>query len=307
MQIPYVRRSFATVTRLPLLARRQVRDPRKKPRGAARLLDKLVRLAWRVRRILPASGELEFRTTAGRAVAVRIDGRKHHFIDYASRDAHGGYEPAETALIDAMLPHAKTFYDIGTNWGYFTWLAATNRAFAGRVFAFEIHPAVVGELRAMLAQTPFGNVEVMPFGLSERSGEVGITVGRQDHLTRVSEDGAKRRVSVPVRALDELSALPPPDLIKMDVEDHELAVVRGGAGLFAGHRPAVLFECRDPETADAKELIRFFHDADYVLFRLGEKDGMLSLNRVASDSPGGIPAPSNLFAVPEERIAHWLG
>lgn len=123
----------------------------------------------------------------------------------------------------------------------------------------------------------------------------------------IPQSVGNRLRGLPVRALDELSALPPPDLIKMDVEDHELAVVRGGAGLFAGHRPAVLFECRDPETADAKELIRFFHDADYVLFRLGEKDGMLSLNRVASDSPGDIPAPSNLFAVPEERIAHWLG
>ena len=105
MEITAIPRSFATVTRLPFLARCQVRDPARKLRGLRRLSDKLVRQAWRIRRFLPASGEIGFRCTDGRMIVVRIDGRKHHFIDYASREVHGGYEPAESALIDALLPH----------------------------------------------------------------------------------------------------------------------------------------------------------------------------------------------------------
>lgn len=129
MEIRIERRQFATIARLPYLARLQVRDPGVKPRGLDRLVSKAARSAWTLlhyRLGLPARGEMTFTFAAGKSARVGIDAARALYIDYASRDAHGGYEPAETLLIDAILPKIRVFYDIGADWGYYSWLAATS-------------------------------------------------------------------------------------------------------------------------------------------------------------------------------------
>ena len=48
-------------------------------------------------------------------------------------------------------------------------------------------------------------------------------------------------IEVPLKQLDSLD-LPPPSVIKIDVEDHEVAVLKGGQRLLTENRPAILFE-----------------------------------------------------------------
>ncbi len=50
-------------------------------------------------------------------------------------------------------------------------------------------------------------------------------------------------VRVDVRRLDDLE-LPPPDVVKIDVEDHEGEVIEGARRVFAASRPVVIFENR---------------------------------------------------------------
>ena len=66
-------------------------------------------------------------------IDVEIDARRSLYIDYASRDSHAGYEPNESLLIDALIPKARVFYDIGANCGYF-FLAGSDQpgGFPGR-------------------------------------------------------------------------------------------------------------------------------------------------------------------------------
>jgi FkbM family methyltransferase len=63
------------------------------------------------------------------------------------------------------------------------------------------------------------------------------SLSRQQRLQR-------RGVRIRVLTLDELARrLPgPPRLIKVDVEGHELAVLRGGSALLAERRPLLIFE-----------------------------------------------------------------
>lgn len=46
-----------------------------------------------------------------------------------------------------------------------------------------------------------------------------------------------------VDALVQAGAIPPPDVVKLDVEGAEMRLLSGAADTFAAHRPAMLFEC----------------------------------------------------------------
>lgn len=305
MELPVDRRRFATVSRLLPLARLQVRDPAVKPRGARRIIVKTGRAVWNLlhaRAGLSARGILELVSSDGRAVPVFIDVSKAPYIDYASRDAHGGYEPAETLLIDALLPKIGTFYDIGANWGYFTWLAATNRNFGGRIYSFEISPQLVTELRSTLAAGGFDNVELLPFGLSDREGTAQITRERNGHLTRVVAPGTASTRNVAVRSMDGLD-LPPPDLIKIDVEDHEHAVLTGGSRVIASNRPGILLECRDAATPDMTAVFEQLRRAGYLFHAVGLSDKGVRLEPVA---PETLEKACNLFAAPKDRLEAWF-
>ncbi|RLM67941.1 FkbM family methyltransferase [Halorubrum sp. Atlit-8R] len=71
--------------------------------------------------------------------------------------------------------------------------------------------------------------------------------------------------SVPVRRLDDLvegvgdegedgvGAVPPPDAIKVDVEGHEAAVLRGATATLATHRPLLVVEVHETAEAAAED------------------------------------------------------
>jgi FkbM family methyltransferase len=70
--------------------------------------------------------------------------------------------------------------------------------------------------------------------------------------------------SVPVRRLDDLvegvgdegadgvDPVPPPDAIKVDVEGHETAVLRGATATLAAHRPLLVVEVHEAGDAEAE-------------------------------------------------------
>jgi FkbM family methyltransferase len=310
MFIAAARRRFAGITEMPPLARAQIRDPAIKPRGARRLLSKAAQTLSHIlnsRLGLSAEGTLEFTCTDGRTIRTRIDAANSVYIDYQSREEHGGYEPTETLLVDFLLPKIAGFYDIGANWGYFTWLAATNSSFKGEIFSFEISPAMNAELRSILSASSFERIRLHRFGLSDRSGMVSISTPTHAHLTQiVSATGAKTTLAE-VRCLDELTLHPPPDLIKIDVEDHEYAVLRGAADLVARYRPGILFECRDPTSTDSASLFAFLFRNGYIVAILAPAPGGFSLSAAKTGDLPRIPTACALFAAPAERLTAWFG
>ena len=308
MHINSKRRRFASITHLPWLSRMQVRDPDLKPAGLRRLRVKFVRLAWTIlyRRLgLKSAGRMTFSTRDGRTIDVEIDATRSLYIDYASRDSHAGYEPNESLLIDALIPKAGVFYDIGANWGYFSWLAATNPGFSGRIFSFEISPDMVTELTSTRDRAGFSAVEIMPFGLSDRTGRVPISNERNGHLNRVVNSTAQRAVQAPVRRLDEVD-IPPPDLIKLDVEDHEHAVILGARKILGAASPAILFECRDAGTPDSLAVFSLLSEMGYIFHEVGAEADGVRLNPIDPAKPGFAIRGGNIFACTQERLHTWI-
>jgi FkbM family methyltransferase len=134
----------------------------------------------------------------------------------------------------------SVFVDVGANFGYFSILAAnliSNRR-SGRVFAFEPNP----KLAALLRRNIEVNWSIAPVMLAEAAvtdvvGEVTLHVpvahGANASLT-ASPDHDCTPVIVPAIRLDDaIPADTSVDIIKIDVEGHELSVLRGARAVIA--------------------------------------------------------------------------
>jgi FkbM family methyltransferase len=162
------------------------------------------------------------------------------------RAAFKQHEP-ERALLPALCDPARIGLDIGAALGAYTW--PLSRLCAGCV-AFEPNP----EQSRYLARALGGKARVESLALSDHEGEVELVIplghgGSQAGLATIAPgawlDGVPvQRVTVAMRTLDSFN-LAPAGFIKLDVEGHELAVLRGASRLLARDQPCLLVELEE--------------------------------------------------------------
>lgn len=133
-------------------------------------------------------------------------------------------------------------WDVGAHTGLYALLAARAGA---RVVAFEPLEGNRGWMdRNLRVNGLQASVQVVPFALSSRSGTGRWAPEASGMQGRLSPEGA---LEVAVCTADELD-VPPPDVLKLDVEGAELDVLRGAERLLAERRPVVFVETHDPVT-----------------------------------------------------------
>ena len=84
-----------------------------------------------------------------------------HKLDNAERRAE---MPPEKTLLDAGLRPCDTFLDIGCGIGYFSLAAVNIVGPKGKVYATDISPIMLAELRSKIAAAGIFNIEVMQAG-----------------------------------------------------------------------------------------------------------------------------------------------
>lgn len=149
----------------------------------------------------------------------------------------GNYERPLADQLWSSLSPGDVFYDIGANAGYYTLLGSRAVGPEGEVKAFEPVPENVSKLMHHLLLNGIANVDVFEVALLDRSGRVCLALDDGSTQARLSSDGT---LAVEGRTLDVLD-LSPPDVVKMDVEGAEAAVLRGGIETIREHRPLVFF------------------------------------------------------------------
>ena len=155
---------------------------------------------------------------------------------------------APTDLILGLVPRGRNAVDVGANRGVYTcWMA--KRAVA--VDAFEPQPALADYIR----RAHLRNVRVFETALSDHEGSARFLVPADDgqaRLASVDRDAAmlpiaerdlevKEELGVQMRTLDSFR-LQDVGFLKIDVEGHELAVLRGAAETIARCRPVIFVE-----------------------------------------------------------------
>ncbi len=251
------------------LARATMVPPGTKPRGLPRLRHKLAKLAFEVVHQqfgIVAPGRLRIARPRPREIAV--DCANTGFADFALRHAADGcYEPETSALFSALADRIAVAFDIGANWGYFSVLLGTHPAFRGRIHAFEIVPRTFSDLDAVISGAGLARtVTCHAFGLSDHDGEADLLPSRHSVLSRIAPHGAGT-IPVAVRRLDGLD-LPRPDLVKLDVEGHEFAVLRGFERGLAQAKPFVVFESWLGESSKMDEPLGYLEQRGYSFYRL---------------------------------------
>ena len=201
----------------------------------------------------------------GPAAGLRFHGGKAGYLLGAS-------EPAvQAALVDHLNP-GDVIYDVGANVGYMSVLAARLVGPAGRVECFEPLPANIDVLRRNLESNDFANFAIHEVAVSDHDGHVRMSLGDGLRMGngQIVQTTDQATIEVPVQRLDGLR-LRAPQLVKVDVEGVELAVLRGMAETLAAHRPTIIVELHG---VDDKAVAAFLRTAGYEPTQLDDGGGM---------------------------------
>jgi FkbM family methyltransferase len=148
---------------------------------------------------------------------------------------HGVWEPGETALLLQWLAPGMTFIDIGAHVGYYTLLGARRVGPSGLVLAFEPGPRNYELLLANVWRNGFTNVVCFPWAVSDHVGFLDLFLDdRNTGDNRTFPSPGRRCARVRAVALDALPSIRPPiDVVKIDVQGSEDAVIAGMGDLLA--------------------------------------------------------------------------
>jgi FkbM family methyltransferase len=158
--------------------------------------------------------------------------------------ATGSWEPHLVACFRRICRRGSIAFDIGANVGYHTLMLAQLVGSDGVCYAFEPNSENCRLILLSAEQNQLSNVKLIPIALSDRPGwayfspHVGSNGG---FATRDAELSDGSGVVVPVFILDDLQ-LPPPDLIKVDVEGAEYRALKGAEKSIGRSRPAIISE-----------------------------------------------------------------
>ena len=150
-----------------------------------------------------------------------------------------GKEKLTTAVFKQAVKEGATVVDIGANIGYFTLLAARLVGKSGKVYAFEPEPGNYEVVLKNISLNGYDQVTPVQKAVSHKKGKVKLYLSSTDvgaHTLREHHDhwqfDTKQSgdfVEVETVTMDEFfkDKLHPIDVIKMDCEGSEMAVLLG--------------------------------------------------------------------------------
>ncbi|MGI8714010.1 MAG: FkbM family methyltransferase [Solirubrobacteraceae bacterium] len=228
----------------------------------------------------------------------------------------GVFEIVTTEVCARLAAAGELAVDVGANYGYMTSVLTTAVGPGGRVLAFEPNGVVHRWLVANVARwRAIGVTTVQAYeqAVSDAVGTailaIPLTTSANDGLATLETDGRpsaadSRLVKVETVSLD--SALGPASVgvMKIDIEGHELAALRGASRLLDTHRIRdILFE---DHQAWPNETTRLLEGAGYELFDLSAGPlGVRLLTPGGSSAPPSWDAPMRLATTDPDR-AHSL-
>jgi FkbM family methyltransferase len=192
----------------------------------------------------------------------------------------GEYEPVQTRLYLSFLPEDGVAVDVGANFGWYTCHFADHVGPKGRVFAFEPLPEFHSilrrnlELNGLLERAELvskavsdredGSLEMFRFETLPAGHASAYSLGREDAVP----------LAVDVTTIDQsLSHLTRVDLMKLDIEGHELAALRGARATLSRLQPVVCFEVNVECLAAPLELEGELRALGYSKFLRASGDG----------------------------------
>jgi FkbM family methyltransferase len=176
-------------------------------------------------------------------------GRFRWRIDPLTSQRHllGEYEPYMQDCFAAYVREGDTVYDVGAHVGFHTLILGL-MVKQGRVISFEPWAQSRRSLETQVELNPHLRIKVLACALSDRCGVVNMQTASDTSQCHVTEKGGVPVESKTIDCLVFSGEIPPPAVIKLDVEGHELAVLKGALSTLRQYRPTILCDYNDERT-----------------------------------------------------------
>jgi len=201
--------------------------------------------------------------------------KKRHYLRLVR-----AFSVPETGVVRALVRPGDHVLDIGANVGWYSKILSELVGPSGRVYSIEPVPSTFKLLCCCVRRLGLRNVEPIECAMSDRTGSATMEVpvyrwgGENFYEAEIVENGdgeresQLRRFTVRVDTVDSLFHSVPAEItfMKIDVEGHEVAALRGAERLLSKIRPALLLEMGgkpDDERSSARRVMMYLKDHDY--------------------------------------------
>lgn len=196
-----------------------------------------------------------------------------------------GWEKSSTKLWIALCKNSSSVLDIGANTGFYSVLAKTLEPKCV-VHAFEPLPAVHQKL---VRNNELNNYDIVcsTYALSNFNGTASVFPTSLDHVYSVTvnknlyEHKKTFEIKIQTKLLKEYieeNAISHIDLMKIDVETHEVEVLQGMGDYLKKFQPDMLIEIQNEEIAAG--VTKLIEGIDYVFFNIDEVTGIQQVQRL---------------------------
>jgi FkbM family methyltransferase len=186
---------------------------------------------------------------------------------------NGIHEFTATNIFLAQLEPGMNVLDVGAHIGQFSVLASRAVGPRGRVMALEPVAATFERLRKNLKLNHCDNVHAINVGASEKRSVVPVYLPRDRNtsaasLQRERYSGDPLMSEVSVATIDELCAGMTFDVVKIDIEGHEAAALRGARELLTRSRPVIVVELNDVDESGGSPTTELLRDHGYEIYEM---------------------------------------
>jgi FkbM family methyltransferase len=203
---------------------------------------------------------------------VNLDSR------YEDGYARGGHEPLVEEMLTSHLHPGFVVYDVGAHIGILGLIAARVVGREGEVIAFEADPGNAERITEHALRNSMPQIKVVQSAVWRTSGRLRFerassqSSRNQGAVVSGATKEDSETIDVQAVSLDEFArAHRPPNVIKVDVEGAEDAVLEGSDSLFSSVKPILICEIHNSEACLNVTLWLSKRNYSYVWLEASEK------------------------------------
>jgi FkbM family methyltransferase len=191
---------------------------------------------------------------------------------------------AELLLLPFLADKNAIFFDVGANRGEYAFFAEKHFD-KKNIFLFEPQNKLFKQLQSIFAESA-----VMQIAISDKTGKAQLKIpfinGVEDNCLSSLETGLKETnetdsifFEIETDTLDNFVFHQNiiPNIIKIDVEGHELAVIKGAQKTIENHHPNLIIEIeqRHHSNFDVENIFQYFFKHGYECFYFSKKENQI--------------------------------
>ncbi|WLT38828.1 FkbM family methyltransferase [Synechocystis sp. B12] len=194
--------------------------------------------------------------------------------------AMGVYDLCVSESLWRLIDNREICVDVGANIGYMTSIMAYRVGLEGKVIAFEPHPDIyqllINNVQYWDRQNNWQQIQINKLGISNQSGQASLFIpinfnknqgtASLDNSTDIKHHNLNKKITINTDTLDNLFEDTTIQVLKLDVEGHELNVLLGAQKMILENRIRdIIFEEHHPYPNPVSE---FLTEQGYSVFRI---------------------------------------